>query len=48
MFNRKELNWIQELVEDEINRRKDEGIYEYYDGDKEVFESILKKVEESR
>mgnify|MGYP005918611879 CR=1 FL=1 len=47
-FNRAELDWIKELVEDEIYRRKDDGTYDYYNGDKEVFESILKKIEESR
>lgn len=47
-FNRAELDWIKELVEDEICRRKEKGEYEYWNADKEVFESILKKIEESR
>lgn len=43
-FNYDELRWIRELVENEIDLRKAKGEYEQYTFDKEIFESILKKI----
>lgn len=46
MFNRNELLMLKELVEEEVAKRKDNGDYDLWSGDKEVFESILKKTTE--
>lgn len=48
IFTIDEMNWIKELVEEEVAKRKDEGDYEYWSGDKKVFESILDKIEKSK
>ena len=47
MFNEKELEWIKELVEDKVAAMKEKKDYDYFTYDKEIFESILKKIEES-
>lgn len=44
MFDRKELEWIKELVEDRIQEMKNKGDYDFYEYDKEIFESILAKI----
>ncbi len=48
MFNKKELEWIKELVEEEVAKRKENGEYDYFNYDKEIFESILDKIEKSK
>ena len=47
MFDKKELMWIKELVEDKVAEMKDNNEYDFYEYDKEVFESILKKIKEA-
>lgn len=42
LFNKSELRWIQELVEDEIFRRKQDDIQSDYD--KDIFRNILEKI----
>lgn len=48
MFDRKELEWIKELVEDRIQEMKNKGDYDIYEYDKEIFENILTKIENSK
>ncbi|WP_373205922.1 hypothetical protein [Clostridium tertium] len=48
MFNEKELEWIKELVEDKVAKMKENGDYNYFKYDKEIFESILDKIEKSK
>lgn len=43
-FNEKELNWIKELVEDKISDMKENNEYDFFEYDKEIFESILLKI----
>lgn len=44
MFNEKELAWIKELVEDKVADMKNDGEYDYFKYDREIFESILEKI----
>lgn len=44
MFNGKELAWIKELVEDNVAEMKENDEYDYFEYDKEIFESILEKI----
>ncbi|MCT8975531.1 hypothetical protein N4T77_02855 [Clostridium sp. CX1] len=44
-FEEKELNWIKELVEDRVAEMKENGDYEVFTYDKEIFESILLKIQ---
>lgn len=44
MFNEKELEWIKELLEDKVAEMKANGDYNYFEYDKEIFESILEKI----
>jgi hypothetical protein len=44
-FEEKELGWIKELVEDRVAEMKEENIYEVFTYDKEIFESILLKID---
>lgn len=44
MFNKNELDWIEELVETEIAKMKENGEYDYFKYDREIFESILEKI----
>ena len=44
MFNEKELAWIEELVEIEVAKMKENGEYDYFKYDREIFESILEKI----
>lgn len=44
IFEDKELKWIKELVEDKIAEMKQDGDYDFFKYDKEIFESILNKV----
>lgn len=46
MFNKKELDWIKELVGNKVAEMKERKEYDFYTYDKEIFESILKKIEE--
>ena len=46
MFDKKELGWIKELVEDKVVEMKQNGDYDVFTYDKEIFESILRKIEE--
>lgn len=48
MFNKKELDWIKELVENKVAEMKEKNEYDFYTYDKEIFESILKKIEDSK
>ncbi len=48
MFDRKELEWIKELVEDKVADMKEKNEYDFYTYDKEIFESILRKIEECK
>lgn len=41
MFTKNELEWIQELIEDKISEMIEEGNYDFFEYDKEIFESIL-------
>ncbi|EOU1829625.1 hypothetical protein IZT14_002733 [Clostridium perfringens] len=45
MFTKNELDWIKELVEDKIFTMKEKDNYNFFEYDKEIFESILKKCE---
>lgn len=47
MFNKNELNWIKELVENKVAEMQEKGEYDYFQYDKEIFESILKKINEN-
>ncbi|WP_291567176.1 MULTISPECIES: hypothetical protein [unclassified Clostridium] len=46
-FEEKELRWIKELIKDKINEMKRDGDYDFFTYDKEIFESILSKIENS-
>jgi len=45
VFTENEIRWIKELVEDKVNEMKRDGDYEFFTYDKEIFESILAKIE---
>lgn len=47
MFTKDELLLINELVTEEIHKRKENNEYEYWNYDKELFESILKKIQDN-
>lgn len=44
MFDENELEWIKELVEDKVAEMKRDGNYDFFEYDKEIFESILNKI----
>lgn len=46
-FKKEELDWIKELIESKVAEMKENGDYEIFTYDKEIFESILLKIENS-